>query len=94
MIILIAISVFAGKRGYSKVQRELLGRKVVKLEQELIFINKEIKKKQEEYFSKKIISKSEYNTTIDEHQERMLVIREKLPVLKAKLNKRQEVDNI
>lgn len=91
LLIVITIFVFAGKEGYSRIQKEFLERRITKLEQELVFIDKAIKKKQEEYFSKKIISKSEYNTTVDEHQERMLVIREKLPVLKGKLNKRENM---
>ena len=88
LLIVIVALIFAGNKAYSKIQEEYITRKIESMEKELVFIDKAIKKSQDEYFNKKIISKGEYNTIVDEHQERMLIIREKLPILKAKLNKR------
>ena len=45
-----------------------------------------IKKYQEDYFKKKILSKESYNSTVDKYQERLLKIDEAIPLMEAKLN--------
>lgn len=73
---------------YTKVYDAILMNRIRKLRKEREAIINMIKKYQEDYFKKKILSKESYNTAVDEYQERELKIKELIPILESKLSKK------
>ncbi len=77
-----AIAYFA----FGAIRSRLLKSKISRLKSEEATINELIKKAQENYFNKKTISKEAYETITDNYRERIITIREKLPVLESRID--------
>jgi HEPN domain-containing protein len=83
VVVIIVLGIIAGKIFSARIIKLRLKR----LNKELDIIEELIKKSQEDYYKKKAISKDSYETAIDRLQIRMVRIKEKIPVLEAKLKK-------
>ena len=76
-----------GRIGYAQISKQLIQKRINSLKRELVVTKELIKKAQEDYYKRKIIAKQEYELIMDKHQERIVEIKERLPVYKQKLKR-------
>lgn len=74
---------------YKSLSGRHLARQILLLKKQEKTIIELIKKYQTEYFKHRKISKESYNLAIDKYQERLLKIKEKLPLLESKLEQQR-----
>ena len=84
LIILVSGAVIV-KISFHIVSREMLKRKIRNLEKEEDILKELMKKTQTDYFIKKNLTEHAYEQRLDKHEERLIEIKEKIPVLKEKL---------
>ena len=85
----VALLAFSGVSVYRASTLHLLRLRIGKLKREETTIISLIKKYQEEYFRKKKMSKDSYDAVVDQHQERLLEIKETLPLLESRLAEKE-----
>ncbi|MBS3130902.1 hypothetical protein J4212_00560 [Candidatus Woesearchaeota archaeon] len=78
---------------YRILSARLLRMKISSLRKEEKAMIEMIKKSQADYFARKSISRESYNLAVDQYQERLLRIKEELPVLESLLGKRTGKDS-
>jgi hypothetical protein len=88
-IILLILIIF-GSTLYDVLYIRMLNNKISSLKKEQQTILNMIKQYQEDYFKKKKLSKESYDVAIDKYQERMLKIKETIPVLESKLKNKEK----
>lgn len=66
---------------------KLYTKRIAELEKEQKVINSAVKKSQVEYYVKQMIDKETYRTIVAKHQERLIKINERVPVLKDRINR-------
>ncbi|HLG25121.1 MAG TPA: hypothetical protein VI564_09385, partial [Candidatus Nanoarchaeia archaeon] len=81
-IVLFAVA-FIAFRG--AISRHMTNTRISRLKREAEAIESLIKKLQEDYYKKKLISKYSYEAALDKHQKRSLEIKEVLPILESKI---------
>ena len=88
MALIILLLALFGSSLYRGVSTRILRQRIRRLQSEKENIISLIKKYQEDYFKKKILSKDSYDSAVDAYQERPLEIKEALPQLESSLEKR------
>ena len=81
----ILILIIFGGISYTVLYIKLLNHRISNLRKEEATIIGLINKYQEDYFKLKKISREAYNAAVDKHQERILKIKETMPILESKL---------
>lgn len=76
---------------FQKTSIALLENSLKNIEKEKSALINLIKKTQTEYFKDKTLDKSTYNLRIDKYQDRMMQIKEKMPIISAKLAQKKEI---
>jgi hypothetical protein len=86
-LIVVLFCIFVVKKILRIIFVYLYENRVKKLEKEIKVINELVKQNQREYYVKHVIDKETYDTTIFSHQEKLIQINEKIPVLKHLIEK-------
>jgi len=90
VLIIITITSIFGIIAYQRVSIMILESNLRRFEREKKAIVSLIKKAQTAHFKENIMDKSTYNLTFNKHQDRIIEIKEKIPVVKAKLTRKKE----
>jgi tetratricopeptide (TPR) repeat protein len=90
ILIIILVLIIFGKITYDILYIKILNHRISNLKNEQEAIINLIKKYQEDYFKRKIISKTSYNAAVDKYQERLLKIKEKIPIIEYKLKNKEK----
>ena len=90
IIAVLAAIAAAWKYSHEAISLKILAKKLAALKKEKETIMAMIKQAQEDYFKKKSMNENSYNNLVDNHQQRLMEIEEKLTMIESKLKKQNE----